>query len=77
MHLRNGIDECLDPEGKEFEGLQSLRRAVMFTVRDLMAGDVRTGTIDFRFRIDAENETGNIVYSLPFNQALSIIPEVG
>jgi hypothetical protein len=76
MHLRDSIDECLDPEGKEFDDMESLRKAVIFTVRDLMAGDIREGIIDFRFRIDAEDESGEIVYSLPFKHALSIVPEV-
>jgi hypothetical protein len=77
MHLRDGVDECLDPEGQEFQGLEGLRNAVMFTVRDLMAGDIRRGIVDFRFRIDAENEKGDIVYTLPFKHALNIIPEEG
>lgn len=75
MHLRDSTDECLDPEGKEFDSVDSLRKAVLFSARDLIAGDIRTGILDFRFRIDAEDENGEIVYSLPFKHALSIIPE--
>lgn len=30
-------------------------------MRDLMAGDVRDGIIDFRFWIDAEDEDGKVV----------------
>jgi hypothetical protein len=74
LHLRDGIDECLDPEGQEFATIETLRESVLFTVRDLMAGDIRNGIIDFRFRIDAENEGGEVVYSLPFKHALNIIP---
>lgn len=75
MHLRNGTDETLDPEGMEFANVEALRQAVLFTARDLMAGDIRNGMIDLRFRIDAEDEDGAIVYSLPFRHALNIIPE--
>ncbi len=75
MHLRDGTHELLDPEGREFATLEALRNAVLFTARDLLAGDVRNGLVDFRFRIDAHDETGAIVYSLPFKHALSIIPE--
>jgi hypothetical protein len=75
MHLRDGSEELLDPDGKEFESLEALRRATMDTARDLIAGDVRTGLVDFRFRIDAEDEAGQIVYRLPFKHAVSIIPE--
>jgi hypothetical protein len=75
MHLRDGVDEVVDPEGREFATLEDLRTAVMFCARDLIAGDVRNGVIDFRFRIDAEDEHGVIVYTLPFKHAFSIIPE--
>jgi hypothetical protein len=76
LHLRDSVDECLDPEGKEFADVDAVRNAVMISARDLMAGDIRRGIIDFRFRIDAEDENGEIVYSLPFKHALSIIPEI-
>jgi hypothetical protein len=33
------------------------------------------GLIDLRFRIDAEDADGVIVYTLPFKYAVSIIPE--
>jgi len=76
LHLRDSVDELLDPDGHEFAGMDALKAAVLFNVRDLMAGDLRTGIIDFRYRIDAEDENGNVVYSLPFKHAINIIPEV-
>ena len=76
MHLRDGTDEMLDPEGKDFATLDELRTAVLFSARDLMAGDLRNGVLDFRFRIDAEDERGTVVYTLPFASALSIITAV-
>ena len=76
LHLRDSIDELLDPEGKEFDDMEALRAAVLLAVRDLMAGDIRGGLVDFRFRIDAETEGGTIVYTLPFKHAVNIIPEI-
>jgi hypothetical protein len=73
LHLRNSTDECLDPEGQDFPDLDSLRTAVLSCARDLVAGDIRNGIIDLRFRIDAENPHGETVYSLPFRHAVSII----
>jgi hypothetical protein len=32
--------------------------------------------LDFRFRIDAEDEDGAIVYTLPFKHAVNIIPDI-
>ena len=47
----------------------------MKNARDTIAGDVQNGVIDLRYRIDAENEAGQVVYSLPFKHAVSVIPE--
>jgi hypothetical protein len=73
MHLRDGSDEMLDAEGKDFPSLDELRTAVLFSARDLMAADIRNGVLDLRFRIDAEDEQGAIVYALPFESAVNII----
>ena len=76
MHLRDGAEELLDPEGKEFASLSDLRRAVLDAARSLISEDVRQGVMDMRFRIDAEDERGAVVYRLPFKHAVSIIPEI-
>jgi hypothetical protein len=77
MNLRDGTEELLDPEGVEYVSLDALRKAVLATVRDLMSNDMKVGgVIDFRFRIDAEDADGVIVYTLPFKHAVNIIPEV-
>ena len=57
------------------KSLDSLRKAVLSTVRDLMCGDIVAGVIDLRFRIDAEDANGVIVYTLPFKHAVNIIPD--
>ena len=75
MHLRDGTEELLDPDGREFPSLAALRDAVLFTARDLLMGDVRDGLMDLRFRIDAEDDAGSIIYTLPFRHAVNIIPE--
>lgn len=75
MHLRNGIDELLDPEGREFATLDALRSGVLHSALDLMAGDVQQGRIDLRYWIDAHDEKGTIVFSLPFKDAVKIISE--
>ena len=75
MHLRDGTEELVDPEGREYPDLEALRNAVLLTARDLMMGDIRDGILDLRFRIDAEDESGAVVYTLPFKHAVNIIPE--
>jgi hypothetical protein len=76
MHLRDGIDELLDPDGREFATMDELREAVLFSARDVIAGDIRNGVVDFRYRIDAEDEHGTIIYSLAFKHAFNVIPEL-
>ncbi len=76
MHLRDGTEQILDPEGLEYASVEALRKAVPVAARDLMTGDIRGGVIDLRFRIDAETESGEIIYTLPFKHAVNIIPEL-
>jgi hypothetical protein len=74
MQLRDGTEQMLDPEGIEYADLDDLRKKVLIAVRDLISGDVTSGLVDLRFRIDAEDRDGVIVYTLGFDQALNIIP---
>lgn len=75
MHLRNGIDEVLDPEGVELSDIDAVRKKVMTAARDILVGDLRNGVVDLRYRVDAENEGGEVIYTLAFKNAFSIIPE--
>jgi hypothetical protein len=72
LHQRDGVDEILDPDGTQFETLDELRRSVLAGARDLMSADVKQGKLDLRYRIDAENEAGQLVLSIPFKEAVSI-----
>ena len=74
LHLRDGTDEILDEEGVEFAGMEAVRAAVLNGARDVISNEVRSsGLIDLRYRIDAEDEAGEVVYSLPFQHAVNVI----
>lgn len=75
LHLRDHVDELLDAEGVDLPDLDAVKKAVVTGARDVMVGDLRNGLIDFRYRVDAENQNGEIVYTLPFRHAVNIIPE--
>ncbi len=75
MQLRDGTDHLLDPEGIEYADIDALKKKVLLAVRDLISEDVKGGVIDLRFRIDAEDRDGVIVYTLDFADAVSIIPD--
>jgi CheY-like chemotaxis protein len=75
FHLRDGHDELLDPDGRELASLEAVRTAVVEGARDTISHEFRrSGAIDLRYRIDAANDLGEIVYSLPFSDAVDIIP---
>lgn len=73
LHLRDWIGETLDTEGVDYADIEGVRKALLLGARDVMAGDIRDGIIDLRCRIDAENERGELVCSLPFERAIEII----
>jgi hypothetical protein len=75
MQVRDSTKELLDPEGLEFPTLEALKMGVLVGARDLMSGDVLRGQIDFSSRIDAEDESGAVVYTLPFGDALQVIDD--
>lgn len=73
LQLRNHTEEMLDPEGMEYPDEDALVSAALFNARDLIAGEAQRGVVDLRFRIDAEDEHGSLVYSLPFTDAVKVI----
>jgi hypothetical protein len=72
MHLRDGKDEVLDPEGLEMPS-EAIVGAALLAARDCIAGDVKHGKLDLHCRIDVHDESGSIVHSLNFADALEIV----
>jgi hypothetical protein len=74
LHLRDGIDEVLDPEGLEMPR-EAVIRAALLAARDCMAADVKRGLLDLHHRIDVHAADGEIVHTLPFADALEMVPQ--
>lgn len=72
MHLIDGTDELLDPDGIDLPS-EAVRGAALSAARDCICGDVMQGRLDLRLRIEVHDEGGEIVQSLPFAQAIEII----
>ncbi|WP_374468926.1 hypothetical protein [Phenylobacterium sp.] len=70
LHLRDGADEVLDPEGSTFPTFAKLVEAVRAAARELIAHGALCGEIDFGYRIDAESEGGIVVHTLSFRDAV-------
>ena len=66
LQLRDGSDQLLDPDGLEYADLDELKRKVLIAAREMLSEDIKGGVIDLRFRIDAEDHDGTIVYTLGF-----------
>lgn len=73
LQLRDCTDETLDPEGIECSDGEALAALMLSSARDVIAGDAKQGVIDFRLRIDAEDDTGTLVHSLPFADAVRVL----
>ena len=71
LHLRDGSDEVLDPDGIE-AGLDTIAGLALRCARDCIARDAESGRIDLRYRIDVHDEKDDIVHSLAFKDAVSI-----
>ena len=63
MHLVDGVDTLLDPDGIEVP-FEAIAEKALASARDCIAGDARDGRIDLRYRIDVHDEHDVIVHSL-------------
>ena len=73
MHLRDPADEVLDPDGVRMPK-EAVADAALVAARDCMAHDVRSGRLDLKYRIDVQNEDGEIVHTMQFADAVEILP---
>lgn len=69
LHLRDGTEKFVDARPREYPSLGRLRLAMVVAAREALARDAGEGNLDFRFRIDAEDETGVIVCSVRLEHA--------
>jgi hypothetical protein len=72
LHLRDGTDELLDDEGIELSE-SAVAGAALTSARDCIAGDAHRGRIELKYRIEVENERGEVVHTLPFEEAVTIV----
>ena len=73
LHLRDGVDELLDPDGTNMPA-DAVPGFALHTARDCIAGDVMNGRIELKYRIDVEDENGKVVHSVSFADAIEVIP---
>jgi hypothetical protein len=72
MHLIDSVDVLLDPDGIDIPE-DAVAQKTLASARDCIAGDVRGGRVDLRYRIDVHDKDDDITHSLSFADAVEII----
>ena len=72
MHLMDGKDVILDPEGIVMPS-EAVPGAALLAARDCIAGDVKNGKIDLHCRIDVHDESAKLIYTQAFADAVEIL----
>lgn len=76
MHLVDGVDHILDPEGTEMPR-EAVEGYTLRCARDCIAGDVMRGDIDFSYRIEVRDEADRLVHVLQFKDAVTVMTAPG
>jgi hypothetical protein len=74
FHLRDGEDILLDPEGCELPDMAAIVARTLAAARSILSAEALEGRIAFNMRLDVEDSGGAIVHSLPFADAVVIVP---
>jgi hypothetical protein len=53
--------------------MDALAQKALASARDCIAGDVRDGQVDLRYRINVHDENDHVVHSLSFADAVEIL----
>jgi hypothetical protein len=70
--LHNDMD-APDDEGRELPDLAAAKAAVLGEVREMLQANIAEhGSIDLRHHIDVRDESGEIVYVMHFEDAVSV-----
>lgn len=71
LNIRDGFD-VVDEEGQEFASLDDARRAAVASARDMMAADIRSGSLSLDERIEITNQEGAILATVCFRDAVRV-----
>lgn len=71
FHIINDID-VPDPEGQELANLAAAHLKAIDYARDLASVSVGQGRLDLRHRIDVEDESGAVLLTVTFADAVDV-----
>lgn len=69
--LHNHLDTC-DPEGKLLPDLDAAIVNAIKEAREMMQQSIAEGKLNLQHYIDVRDESGEVVYTLPFADAVTI-----
>ena len=75
FHLRDGGERLLDPQGTDIDDPAQLERMALREARAVISQEALEGKINLQQRIEIEDETGRLVHSLSFADAVRIVAE--
>ena len=74
LHLINGTGCAPDEEGVELADAQAAKARAVEGIRSILADEAKAGRLDLDGRIEIADESGDIVRSVPFEEAFVICP---
>jgi uncharacterized protein DUF6894 len=75
FHLKDGVTVC-DEDGMSFATVDEARREAVRAAREIMADEVKRGSLTLIDRIEIADEFGNAVMAVPFADAMRNYPGV-
>jgi hypothetical protein len=72
LHIHNSHGAAEDDEGLEAESLSEAREKAVAGIRSLLSAEAANGEINFKGRIDISSETGQVLLSVPFSDAIAV-----
>ncbi len=73
FHLRDDVERLLDPQGKEIASPGGVAEAALREARAILSHEVLSGTVNLDQRIEVEDGAGNLVHTLQFEEAVTIV----
>jgi hypothetical protein len=74
LHVINGTGRAADEEGVELADAQAAAVRAVEGIRSILADEAKAGSMDLDGRIEIADESGAIVRTVPFEEALEIRP---
>lgn len=70
--LHNGSGLTRDEEGRELENNDEARREALVGIRSVLGAEVANGSIDLDGRMEVLNENREILFTIPFSDAVAV-----